>query len=377
MTKGFDIAIVGGGVIGLTLARALLAEGARIAVVDAGEGVPAATHAAAGMLAPSFEYGEAPQALGEALYRFGALSLALWRDYAPALEEETGVFIDYRAAGMLGVAYDERVAAQLREQAMHTTALGGAAEMISGDEARAMEPALSQDVAAALHAPDDAQVDPRRLTAALKASLAKRSAPQVTARLVSIERNGAGHVLIGAGGERFEADKVAIASGAVSRLVPAGLVYPVKGEATAVAMRDGAVTRVVRAPGAYLCPKAEGRLVIGATEEIGREDICVEPAAIAGLRANAAKAVPALEGAAELERWAGLRPGTPDGAPILGVDGEGRFLALGHYRNGVLHAPVAAAATAALILGREAPVDLAPFAPDRFGAGRFIAGRDG
>lgn len=377
MTTGFDIAVAGGGVIGLTLARALAAAGARVAVIDAGARVPAATQAAAGMLAPSFEYGEQPKALGEALYDFGARGLALWRDYAPMLEEETGVFIDYRPTGMLGVAYDERGAAQLREQAAQTAALGGAAKMISGDEARAMEPALSREVAAALHAPDDAQVDPRRLTAALKASLAKLKAPNVTARLVSIERNGAGYSLAGAEGERFEADKVVLASGAVSGLAPAGLVHPVKGEATAVAMADGVIARVVRAPGAYLCPKAECRLVIGATEEIGRQDLRVDPAAVAGLRANAAKAVPALEAAAELERWAGLRPGTPDGAPILGVDGEGRFLALGHYRNGVLHAPIAAAAMAALILGRDVPVDLAPFAPDRFGAGRFKAGRDG
>jgi len=97
-----------------------------------------------------------------------------------------------------------------------------------------------------------------------------------------------------------------------------------------------------------------------------------DPAGVAGLRANAQKAVPALEGAQELERWAGLRPGTPDGAPILGKDARGRFLALGHYRNGVLQAPAAAEAVAAVVLGRTPPVDvdvfsIRRFAPDQHG----------
>ena len=108
--------------------------------------------------------------------------------------------------------------------------------------------------------------------------------------------------------------------------------------------------------------------MIGATETRGRDDLSVDEAAVAGLKNHAVRAVPELVGAAELERWAGLRPGTPDGAPILGRDGEGRFLALGHYRNGVLHAPAAAEAMAALMLGRAPGVDLAPFGPDRFAA---------
>ncbi len=368
--KGFDIAIAGGGVIGLALARALAGEGARIAVIDAaeaGEGaIPPASHAAAGMLAPSFEYGELPEALSKALYHFGARGLSLWGEYAAALEEETGLSIDYRPHGMLAIAYGENDKTPLEEQAAMVSALGGAAEMISGDAARAMEPALSDAVIAALHAPKDAQVDPRRLMKALKASLAQKGAPIFAMRLARIEKDGEGHRLVSAGGDHVEADRVVLAAGAVSGLAPQGLVYPVKGEAMAVALEDGLLTRVVRAPGAYLCPKAGGRLVIGATEEIGREDLKVEPAAVAGLQANAAKAVPPLGRAAELERWAGLRPGTPDGAPILGLDGEGRYLALGHYRNGILHAPAAAEAMAALVLGRETPVDIAPFGLGRF-----------
>jgi glycine oxidase len=367
--KGFDIAVIGGGVIGLTLSRALLSEGARVAVIDAGDAVPPATHAAAGMLAPSFEHGKGGGPAGEALYRLGALGLSLWPDFAAALEEETGVFVDYRGHGALGVAYDEEETQALTAQAARVSVLGGKAQMISGDEARAMEPALSRDVIEALYALADAQVDPRRLTAALRASLEKKMTPHFAARVALLEKNRSGHVLVTAGGERIEAAAVVLASGAVSGLVARDLVFPVKGEAAAVRIGEGLLARVVRAPGAYLCPKAGGRLVIGASETRGPDDLSVDDAAIEALKTGAARAVPELAGAVELERWAGLRPGTPDGAPILGRDEDGRFLALGHYRNGVLHAPAAAAAMAALILGRAPAVDLAPFAPDRFTPG--------
>ena len=380
--NGFDIAIIGGGVIGLTLARALRRDGADIAVIDAGEAIPAATHAAAGMLAPSFEYSgehaaESDDRLKTALYRLGALGLSMWADYAAALEEETGVFVDYRGGGALGLAYGASQRDDLSAQAAWVRAHGGAAEMISGDEARAMEPALSDDVIAALHAPADAQVDPRRLTTALRTSLERNAVTQLAARVTGLERNGDAHVLKLESGKQIQASRLVLAGGAVSQLVPKRLVHPVKGEAVALTVADGVIRRIVRAPGAYLCPKAEGRLVIGATEEIGREDLTVEPASIAGLKANAVRAAAALAAAPEIERWAGLRPGTQDGAPIIGADKEGRFLALGHYRNGVLHAPAAADALAAQILGRAPNIDLAPFRPERFGSGRFRAGRDG
>jgi len=370
--RGYDIAIVGGGVIGLTLARALCDDGAEVAIIDAGSAIPAATHAAAGMLAPSFEHagelagGETP--LSEALYHLGSRGLAMWPDYAAALEEETGVFVDFRGTGALGLAYDEDEAHALEMQAARVRALGGAATIISGDDARALEPALSKDVIAALHAPQDAQVDPRRLTVALRVALDRRMAPHLAARVAGLERNGAAHVLLLDGGGRIEAEKLVLASGAVSGLIPRGMVHPVKGEAVAVALNDGVLTRIVRAPGAYLCPKAEGRLVIGATETRGRDDLSVTDEGIAGLRAGAKRAAPAIAAAPELERWAGLRPGTPDGAPILGQDEEGRFLALGHYRNGVLHAPAVARAMAALILGRAPEIDLAPFSRNRLGS---------
>lgn len=370
--KGFDIAIIGGGMIGLTLARELGERGARAAVFDAGAAIPQASHAAAGMLAPSFEHCEEFGGPSEALYRLGARSLELWAGYAAALEEETGVFVDYRADGALGLSYRDGQTEELAEQAARVAKLGGDVEMISGDEARTLEPALSGDITAALYAPRDAQIDPRRVMTALFASLKKRDIEIVKARILSVGDGDAARQFVSADGDVFEADEIVLAAGAVSGLTPTGLVFPVKGEATAVAS-EGVIRRVVRAPGAYLCPKAEGRLVIGATEELGPilDYKSVSDAAIAGLRENAVQAVPALRGAAELERWAGLRPGTPDGAPIMGRDDKGRFLALGHYRNGVLLAPAVAEAMAALVLGQAPAASLEPFGPERFSSGRI------
>lgn len=366
----FDIAIIGGGVIGLTLARALDDHGAKIAVIDAGPAIPPATRAAAGMLAPSFEYGEEFGGPAEAVYHLGARSLSMWAHYAAALEEETGVFVDYRNNGSLGLSYHDAQTATLAEQASRVKSLGGDVEMISGDEARKLEPALSANITAALHAPKDTQVDPRRVASALTVSLERRGVEIIKTRVLSLGEGDASHQFVTVDGDSYEAEKIVLAAGAVSGLTSMGLVYPVKGEAAAIAS-DGVITRVLRAPGAYLCPKAEGRVVIGATEEIGPFDHhSVSPAAIAGLRANAARAVPAFEAAPELERWAGLRPGTPDGAPIMGIDEKGRYLALGHYRNGILHAPAAAEAVAALILGETPPFDLGPFSIARFSSGR-------
>ncbi|WDI32030.1 glycine oxidase ThiO [Hyphococcus flavus] len=372
MKKTFDIAIIGGGVIGMSLARALAARGAELALFDASVSVPPATNAAAGMLAPSFEHGHGGDCVSEALYHFGAHSLSLWPNYAAALEEETGQFIDFRGDGALGLAYTEAHANELGEQASRVAARGGDASIISGDDARAMEPALSKEILCALWAPNDAQVDPKRLLIALRAAVEKKAVqlfPEKVAR-IDVEDNGPRCTTFS--GEAFSARKIVVAGGAVSGLVDAGLVFPVKGDATAIEIEEGFLTRVVRAPGAYLCPKAGGRLVIGASEEYGRDGDAVDAKAIETLQANAAIAAPQLKGSKELERWTGLRPGTPDAAPILGQTDTGVYLALGHYRNGVLHAPASAQEMTALILDGEASEYLESFNPSRFGKDKAL-----
>lgn len=370
----FDIAIIGGGVIGLSLARALVQtsaqtssragarENLRIAVIDAGAAKPQATHAAAGMLAPSFET-EAKKngkIYADAFYQFCAASLNEWPAFAKALEEDTGIDIDYRRDGILGVAFGEDGVRNIGAQYASLQERGAWVELLSGDEARALEPALSPDVSAALYAVDDAQVDARKLLAALRASIEEKIGPILPEMVERITGQGEGYRLHLANGESVTAEKVVLANGAAAgRLgldLPKPPVFPVKGEAVAVQMSGEDIRHVIRGPGAYLCPKAEGRVIIGATELRHRDDDHVEERAIAMLLEKGAAIVPAAASFPELERWAGVRPATPDGGPILGRDIRGPenfFLALGHYRNGILLAPESAKRLAAEILGDE------------------------
>ncbi len=379
----FDIAIIGGGVIGLSVARALSGHQLRVAVIDAGHDTPPATDAAAGMLAASFETaGDAGMA--NALYALGAQSLAAWPDFAATLEDETGLSLDYRDDGILAVAFDERQATALKQSGDQLRRRGGDASFLDGDAARQLEPALSDRVIAALYAPGDAQVDPRKLLIALRAAFRKTAGAFFGARVEQVEGGRSGHRLTLSNGVRLEAKSVVLASGAAATQLVAGLppapITPVKGEALAVDRGDHNFRHVIRCPARpalpYLCPKAEGRVIIGATEIPGRRDASVDDASIRKLRAGAADVVPALRHWPEIERWSGLRPATPDGAPILGRDRRGPddvFLALGHYRNGILLAPACAAALSRDILEGERPGEgpspltyLQPFRPERF-----------
>jgi glycine oxidase len=364
-----EILIIGGGVIGLAIAWRLHKRGAKVSLVDSG--APSATMASAGMLAPSFEPGAG--ALGEALYAFAMKSLRLWADFAAELEAESGEAIDYRADGVLGVAYAGDSAKALDARASALEARGAPVERLSGAEARRLEPALGEEVACALHAPADGQVDARRLLHALERALARRGVAVTKGEKAAfVEPQGDGlRVVLEHGAPRL-ADIVVLANGAAAASVrtpaPRPPVFPVKGEALALLMAEPALGRVIRAPGAYLCPKADGRLVVGASEVAHDHSLVPSDAAIAALRESAARAVPQLANFREAERWAGSRPGTPDGAPILGAaPNEARlFYALGHFRNGVLLAPATAEALAARILGESAAAEIAPFGAARF-----------
>jgi len=367
MTTHFDIAVIGGGVIGLSIARALSANVSSLALVDASAQIPPATQAAAGMLTPSFE-----EALGgAALYDFSARSLNMWPAFAASLEEETGVDIDFRADGVLGVALDEAGASALAAQGEALRNRGGDGEVLSGAEARALEPLLSEKICSALYAPRDGQVDPVKLIAALRASIKKRDATMLEAKVTNAAASAGSWRLELSTGVVIAADEIVVATGAAPDWNIEGAaappITPVKGEALSVAAPASfSLTRVIRGPQAYVCPKAGGRIVIGASEYEGRDDLIVSSDAIENLRAGAGAVAPGIEMFDEEARWAGLRPATPDGAPILGRSKKA-WLALGHHRNGVLLAPASAHALAAEITGRAPEFDLAPFRPGRFG----------
>ncbi|NWG92593.1 MAG: FAD-dependent oxidoreductase [Parvularculaceae bacterium] len=366
-----DVIIAGGGVIGLMTGFALARAGVRAIVVDSG--MPAATDAAAGMLAPSFE--GALRKAGDDLAAFGRRSLAAWPQLAALLAERTGVDCDF-AKGVLSAAFDETEAAAF--EAGHE---GG--EVLGREAVLALEPFLSPRVVAGRYSEEDGQVDPRRVRAALLRAfqqdggrlLRERTIVEirtVNGRMDGVtlsdgERIGAGAVIV-ATGARLPALVDAASGGALRPLLPEGALFPVKGEALALARPAGGPRRVVRTKGAYLCPKSDGRIVVGATEIAGDWSLTTDDARVKALRRGAVSAFAALEAAPEIARWAGLRPATQDAAPIIGpaLGADGVILALGCYRNGILLAPATADAVAGLVCdGRMDPL-IAAFSAARF-----------
>ena len=326
-----DAVIVGGGVIGLASAWRAQQRGLRVCVVERGDAGSGATRAAAGVLAPD------PETPG-----FTALarrSAELW----PAFAEELGD-VGYTRCGSLVLAFDERE-------------LG--AGWLDGAACCALEPGIARDCAGGLLLDEDAQVDPRRVTGELVRRLddLRTHADVVGLTLDGVEL---------ADGSRIAADRVVLAAGAWSarRLAKRLPIRPVKGQTLRLRGRLPA-TRIIRSEHVYVVPRANGETVLGATiEEAGFDETTTDEATALLLR-QAIRAVPAVAELELVEAVASLRPGTPDDGPLIG-EWEGLLIAAGHYRNGVLLAPVTAEAVAALLAGDEPPAEAAPFDPRRF-----------
>ncbi len=380
-----DMVVVGGGVIGLALGWRLAVGGARVAIVDAGAAQPPATLAAAGMLAPSFETAGHEQggddALSAALAAFGAASLAAWPAFAAELEAAAGMSVDLQTDGILAPAFTEAEASRV-QAALQPAIDAGRALWLDRDEALRREPALASTLVGAGFSPGEGQVDARLVHHALQRAFANAGGSlraKTRARRI-MEAGGRATGVALETGETIAAPVVVLATGAHRIEAAGGLdggVFPVKGEALAL-MRPlaGLSPRaVIRASGAYICPKADGRIVIGATERPREDDLRIDGARIDALRAAAEAATPSLSAAPEVERWAGLRPATADGAPLIGPapDGPvGLFAALGHYRNGVLLAPETARLIARALTTGNWGGSLSAFDPARGRSTRSI-----
>ncbi len=369
-----SIVVIGGGAVGLALAWRLAREGANVTAIDAGPSVPSATQVAAGMLAPSFEFGRGW--IAGPLYEMCLASLRRWPDFASRLETETGLSVDFRRDGALGLAFDAAEAEELAESANAILAAGGNVRLFNREALKRKEPLASARAVSALWAPEDAQVDPRRMIVALRRAIKRNGGELIDGKAVAVlAKNGAVDSVQLQSGEKVKAAAAVVAAGVFANEIrteaPAAPVHAVKGEALIVQTNDAGPRVVVRTPRVYLCPKAEGRLYIGATQRPHVTSLDPSPDAIAALRAAAAEAVPMVMTCPELERFAGLRPSTPDGGPIIGRDPrgpEGLYFALGHHRNGVLLAPETAERLASIILQRGGERALWPFRPDRFPA---------
>jgi glycine oxidase len=367
------VAVIGAGVIGLGIAWRLAARGASVAVFDRGTAGSGASHAAAGMLAACAEAepGE------EALVTLGRDAQARWPAFAAELQQASGIDVALRTEGTLVLALTADDQARLNHQLAFQQQLGLPLQWISAAETRRREPHLAGKLAGAVFSPEDHQVDNRKLAAALRiaaeAAGVQINEHQPVQAISSTGRRIDGVVLVD--GTKVMADVVVLAAGAWSRGIggiPSELrppVRPIKGQMLALRMDPAAplVTHVLWAPGAYLVPRRDGRLLVGATVEERGYDTALTAGGVLTLLEAAWRVVPAVEELPIDEMWVGHRPGSRDDAPILGSGPlDGLVYATGHHRNGILLTPVTADAIARLVLEGEADPAIRPFGVERF-----------
>jgi glycine oxidase len=375
-----NVAIIGAGVIGLGIAWQLALRGVPVAVFDKGASGAGASHAAAGMLAACAEAepGE------EALVTLGRASQARWPAFAAELKQASGVDVGLRSEGTLVVALTSDDQARLGHQLVFQQKLGLPLQWITAAETRRREPHLAGKLAGAVFSPEDTQVDNRKLAAALRIAAEAAGASISEHQAVKTISNDAGRVdgIVLADGRKVAADVVVLAAGAWSRSID-GLapelrppVRPIKGQMLALRMDPTAplLTNVVWEPGAYLVPRLDGRLLVGATVEEKGYDTSLTAGGILTLLEAAWRVVPAVEELPIDEMWVGHRPGSRDDAPILGTGLiDGLIYATGHHRNGILLTPITADAIAELVLEGAADPAIRPFSIERFGSLRAAA----
>ncbi len=370
MASNGRVIVVGGGVIGCSIAYHLAGAGLDVTVVERGKVAGGASGVAAGMVA----------ALSEAIPVGPMLDLALMSrslllDTLPQLQQESGIDVEYLPSGILHLAFTDEEEAALKARLAWQADLDMGVRWLSPEEARNLEPGIGEGVIGALHSPQEGHLNSRRLVRAFAQGAARRGATflqdtEVIGLLSSSDRITGVKLPNG----DLEADWVALASGAWSGQYGDWLgielpVRPVRGQIMAARILPAPISMGVWRGITYLAPKADGSIVMGSTqEEAGYRDKATLEG-IAGILSSAIRLVPGVAGAELHKIWAGLRPASPDGAPILGPapGWEGALLAVGHFRNGILMS----AATGKLITdyvtgGEEGP--MLPFSLSRFSA---------
>jgi glycine oxidase len=351
--KTWDVIIVGGGIIGLSLAIALRKRGARVLVVERGEPGREASYAAAGMLADSTI--ETPGALQP----LATASARMYPEFAHELQDESGIEVDLRDQGTLVFPPPEHV----HERPGFTT------ERLLPAPLAELEPGLADSKRAAFYL-KERSVDPRALVKAALKSVRHREvdissgAAVMEVLVVSGRTSG-----VSTEKTSYHAPVVVNCAGAwAGQVPPQGFpTRPVKGQMLSVVGEAAKLRHVIRSPEVYLVPRSDGRILIGATVEEAGFDKRTVPHTIQRMHRAAVKIFPALANARVLEDWAGLRPGTPDDLPILGAtETPGYFVAAGHFRDGILLAPVTAHVMAQMVTGVTPDHDISAFSPSRF-----------
>lgn len=336
------VSIVGGGIIGLSIALELRAAGIDVVVFDKHPHGTQTSLAAGGMLAPQKE-AHAPGPFLDLCLR----SRTLWPAFAAKVAQLSGQPSTYLESGILTAAFTDDEVHSLDATAAWQRACSLRVELLLGDEARRLEPQLSPQALMAIHFPDDHQVDPIAFVPAL-VEACRRSG-------VRLEQSP----------DVEPADVVVVAAGAWSSQVAAVDVEPVRGQMIELRC-DALPSKILVGPWCYLIPRADGRATAGSTEERAGFDASTTPDGIAAITAAVRALCPSLQGVPVTRSWAGLRPHAANGLPVIGPGpSKNLVLATGHFRNGVLLAPVTARLITQLIQGHRTSVNLKPFRYDR------------
>jgi glycine oxidase len=376
-----DVVVAGGGVVGMAIAWRAATAGFGVVVVDPGAG-DAASLVAAGMLAPVSEsmFGE------DTLLRLNLLALRRFPAFTAELERASGRSVGLRQEGTLAVAYDLGDLAALGRMTAFRRSAGLDAEHLDGRSCRELEPFLARGVRGGVRSAGDWSVDNRQYVAALGGAMRAAGVRVVQGRVTAVRAvsgRARGVRLTDGETSTVEGDAVVVAAGCWSGAIkglPEALregVRPVKGQLLRLRAPAGmppvlghTVRATVRGAEVYLVPRADGEVVVGATSEERGYDRAVTAGAVHDLLRDAMSVVPVLSELNLAETCAGLRPGTPDNGPVLGLAGPaGLLIATGHYRNGILLSAATADAAIACLTGQPLAAEWEPFSPQRFTAG--------
>jgi glycine oxidase len=366
----FDVAIIGGGVIGCSIAWRLAQRGVRAVIIERNQPGLEASWAAGGMLAP---FAEADSADG--FFHLAVESRSLYPSLVAELESLTGIDIEYRSDGTLFLALNDEDEKELAERFEWQRNAGLRIDRLDAGSVHDLEPLVTDKVRWALRFPDDHQLNNRQLLKALSA--AARSAgttvlenTEVTSLI--IERNRVTRVATNAG--EIQVGAVVVAAGCWTSLIKGSrylseiAIKPVRGQMLAFAAPSPSLRMVIYSRRGYLIPRAAGFMIAGSTAEDAGFEKALTAGGVEQIIRNAVEIMPSVGKLAIVESWSGLRPGTPDDWPVIGSDPEtqGLFFATGHYRNGILLAPVTAEILTELIVSGGSKRDLTDFSVSRF-----------
>ena len=374
--KTADVVIVGGGVIGLAIVRALRQGGVRdVTLIERGQLGAEASWAAGGILGPQVEAHRAND-----LFRLACASRDLYPAFANALNEESGTDVELDATGTLYLAFTQEDESEIRHRYDWQAKAGLAVELLSADDAKVLEPCISASIRGALRFPNDVSVENRKLVEALarvNEKLGVRVVTDCEVRAVRVEHGKVCAVETSRG--MVSTSVVVLAAGAWTSLIdspdsslPAIEMEPIRGQMICFAARPPIARHVIYSSRGYLVPRRDGRVLAGSTAERVGFERSVTDEGMNAIKTMAQEIAPSVAGSPLVGSWAGFRPRAADGLPVLGAwEGiEGLFYATGHYRNGILLTPITGELIAQAIIDGESSSLLRPFSPDRFACGK-------